>query len=143
MREILFRGKRVEDDRWIEGNLVKTKTGASYILVPSEDLGVNQTSQTISFLVCYSSVGQYTGLKDKSSVKIFEGDVVETPYLDPIFGDMINGVKTVGAIVFESGCYCVYYKDNDRIVSMHSLDHKLKVIGNIYDNPNLLESEEY
>lgn len=142
MREILFRGKRVENDRWVEGNLVKTKTGASYILVPSEDLDITPTSHMVSFLVCYSSVGQYTGLTDKNSVKIFEGDVVRNGYSSNL-GEFWNFGNVV--YVVNDGCFEICNTEErylKRLTQSQIVLRNIEVVGNIHDNPNLLESEE-
>lgn len=70
---------------------------------------------------------QYTGLKDKNGVKIFEKDIVESNwgYRFPIF--------------YEDGCYKTDSEDFEVINENQINYYSLKVIGNIYENPNLLE----
>lgn len=78
------------------------------------------------------TLGQFTGLKDCNGVDSFGGDI-----LNDI---MINGSITRGKIIFENGCFMV-----EQIGAEHQTDyshnhiHKTKIIGNIYENPELLK----
>ena len=64
MREILFRGKRVDNGEWVYGDLSQHKTGKKFIKCGSA---------IHSYEVIPKSIGQYTGLTDKNAKKIFEG----------------------------------------------------------------------
>ena len=120
MREILFRGRRKKGDkRWIEGYL--TYGYADYVGI------VNRCCAGTSFEVVPETVGQYTGLTDKNGVKIFEGDI-------------LSASKRNGVVVWHDDCggYCVKHGFNGRSIILVMNDFDVEVIGNIYDNPELL-----
>ena len=128
MREILFRGKRKQDGMWCHGDLVWLKDGDT------------QMPHIYYFGEVYpASIGQYTGLTDKNGNKIFEGDIVE-------FTDKYIHKKGRAKIVFEafkwkySGCY---YGGNPIVwLCIDDSSIEFEVIGNIHDNPELLEIEK-
>lgn len=132
MREILFRGKRVDNGEWTEGYLFKQWNRTFLLWGMTGDIP-NMTE------VIPETVGQFTGLTDKNGKKIFEGDIVE-------FTDIYTGENGRAKIVFEdfkwkySGCYY----DGNPIVWLGIYDKSIEfeIIGNIYDNPELLEVEE-
>lgn len=120
MREILFRGKREDNGNWIQGSLFTRINDAYIIPLPT----ITSKSK-----VDPDTVGQFTGLTDKNGKKIFEGDIVDA--LD-IFGHwdgsgIVNWNETFnGWYMGKSSMYC------DRIATY-------EVIGNIHDNPELIE----
>lgn len=125
MREILFRGKRIDNGKWVEGYL-------RFIYVDNPKKASIYDSKTVrNYDVDYETVGQYTGLKDKNGVKIFERDIVigkkgyaGSPYY-PIWEQRF-------AVKYEYGCY--------RELCDTSY-YEFEVIGNIHDNPELLEAQ--
>lgn len=153
MREILFRGKRVENGEWIYG----------YPLVDTADCSLkaegkcscpHDGSWAEMFFweddfheyeleeVDSSTIGQYTGLTDKNGKKIFEGDIVEA--IDYIGGIRFVGDKQTYVIKFIHGGFSAGHnrplKDfvYGPIIDSHPL-YEIEVIGNIHDNPELLE----
>lgn len=70
MREILFRGKRIDNGEWVEGWYIQTNTGEHRIANIAEN-GLPEL-----YPIDYVSIGQFTGLYDKNGKRIFEGDVL-------------------------------------------------------------------
>lgn len=128
MREILFRGKRLDSNEWIEGLIFYiSKTSAQIINFDYDKIWTD-----------LKTIGQYTGLTDKNGIKIFEGDIVEFLYDDLMICGKVFYSESETAFV-------VYYELSNQRLFIHSktLGHcdSVKVIGNIYDNPELLEVE--
>lgn len=125
MREILFRGKF--GNEWKYGFLSIEPKG----LVIKEPYK-NESSNV--WHIDADTVGQYTGLTDKNGTKIFEGDIVK-------YGDTVHNV------VFEqrngTAYFGLVYSTLETLSFGYYQDLKqIEVIGNIYDNPELLEDEE-
>lgn len=122
MREILFRGKRLDNGEWLEGDLVHSvyKIGDTCVGTYGRSFGVHQ--------VATSTVGQYTGLMDKNGKRIWEGDVVK------IKGDGVY-------LCVWSECNLEFSLTNVKeSFGMGYLPmYNAKVIGNIHDNQELLE----
>lgn len=129
MREILFRGKRLDNGEWVEGNLFVSDTdGRTYILAGSRIV-------TIDWEVDQSTVGQYTGMKDKNGKRIFDGDILRSCY-DNLYPDdgSIEVVKwLLNGWHIQQGEYPPDAMDGDGVMPYS------EVIGNIHDNPELLE----
>lgn len=127
MREMLFRGKRLDNGEWVEGNLfapdeVKHRKAPTEILV-----GTNIVR--ISWEVDPATVGQYIGLKDKNGKRIFEGDIV----------DILTENEEIGVVEYEDGGFLV--SADGFCVDFHANINgtDLDVIGNKWDNPELME----
>lgn len=131
MREILFRGKRVDNGEWVYGMLCNVfKDGELELELAIQ---VSDVFEMFAYPVIPETVGQYTGLDDKNGVKIFEGDVLHDS------GHMLNGV-----VEYYTECGGWWYWDKDRFGTSLEFDDfdELAVIGNIYDNPELMEVTE-
>jgi uncharacterized phage protein (TIGR01671 family) len=154
MREILFRGKREDNGEWVYGYYVAAYE-KSYIFTGK--MGLSQVSPAHRLMyrdfaryeVIPETVGQFTGLKDKNGVNIFEGDIVLRIITDS--SGKTNRVKCF--ITFERGCFMItriepcpfkqpgWSFHNDYKV-LTEYEGYFEVIGNIHDNRDLLEQDK-
>ena len=145
MREILFRGKRVNNGKWVEGNY------EWYHNPPKHLISTPYTGETNG--VIPETVGQFTGLTDKNGKRIFEGDILQGyqyPYLSE------GHFNYYAEVIYFENCpaFGLYTFKNPNLhfvkgISSGNTDfiedwerENWEVIGNIYDNPELLEDEE-
>lgn len=122
MREIKFRGKRVDNGEWIYG-VPTTKFGDERILVDGCLLFHDHA-------VVPESIGQYTGLKDNNGKKIYEGDILKL--IDDVVFVFFNTATACFDIQYGGG-------DCESLYSNIEADIKMEVIGKIHDNPDLLK----
>lgn len=121
MREILFRGKRVDNGEWTEGYLFKSWNKVFLLW------GMTGDSPNMEEVIP-ETVGQYTGLCDKNGNKIFEGDI------------LLKGFEKVLVKWNANQCRWGIYSNNYEICGFNeSTQGYFEVIGNIYDNSELLE----
>lgn len=133
MREILFRGKQVDNGEWIEGFYAKSGDRA-FILIDNDfavGYGIKKEVYTVV---------QFTGLTDKNGTKIFEGDICKT-----YFESYTHSWKEVGVVIEFCGAYGIESADGKHFrafinESVYTRSHE--VVGNIHDNPELLEVKE-
>lgn len=128
MREIIFRGKSVDDGKWKEGYFCPCCFGhfpCSPAIVSKDEIekGCWRPEE-----VDPKTIGQYTGLKDKNGKRIFEGDILE--------------VCMTGKVVieFDDGIFGAHFEEYGLLPLRRSLFGEGGIIiGNIHDNPELLE----
>lgn len=133
-REILFRGKCRYTGKWVEGfycggNERKTLSPCIFVYLPDRQSYDCQE-------IIPDTVGQFTGLKDIHGVKVFEGDIIKQ-YEKTQFGDPVSDF---GLVKWDNK-ECMLFRTStrigkDRLVTSRDI---YEVIGNIYDNPDLLE----
>ena len=132
MREILFRGKRIDNGEWVEGNLF-VPDKMDFRKPPTEILmGTNIVR--ISYEVDPETVGQYTGLKDKNGKRVFEGDICQHEKTGRTISVSWHG--TMAGYVWSKRIEDSHLFDFGELFRVHD---KYAVIGNIHDNPELLE----
>jgi len=115
MRDIEFRGKRIDSGEWCRGGL--SGTGSAFWIYAAGN----------AILVSPETVGQYTGLIDKNGKKIFEGDIAS------FGGDKYR-------IIFDDACFWINsVLDAGYSMELHTLlgQGDIEVIGNIHDSPAL------
>ncbi len=141
MRETEFRGKPFESDEWLYSTGIDITDGGKEVKLVYGD---EETSDTW-YYVRPETVGQYTGLKDKNGVKIYEGDIVDIDtysYQEPEFSGrfkvIYNEVK--GMWLF------VDLEDENNEYTFENINAyyitEIEIIGNIYDNPELLKESD-
>lgn len=119
MREILFRGKRIDNGAWVEGAYFPDKDGNALICTNIiAGTPIDESAMCITWSVDPATIGQFTGLTDKNGKKIFEGDIIR-----------FDGEEFV--VVWS-------WIAADPILSG---EMTTEVIGNIYDNPELQERD--
>lgn len=126
MREIKFRGKTTKG-KWLYGDFIH-QDKFNYAMIKQDNYKACVDEDT---------VGQYTGLKDKNGVEIYEGDIVNC--YDRNF--IVEFRKERGGFfpfACGDGCGCC----EDEVISSYGLETSAKVIGNIYDNPELLKESD-
>ena len=126
MREILFRGKRTDNGEWVEGLVARynPKFDCANIVDGFESLVPVKTE----------TVGQYTGLTDENGQKIFEGDIVK--------GDREYFTYThpYGRVIYDGGQFLIAFDDVlEDIECFGAWANAVEIIGNIHDNPELVE----
>ena len=161
-REIIFRGKRIDNGEWVEGDLISNAftrvadgSKCCYILdykkIDYQDFG-DVFSMLDEFEVDPETVGQYTGLKDSTGKRIFEGDILEFEDLGEEGYEYKEGFDFINtaSVVFVKGRFELenFWSDNSGVMEEMGNDHDefmsvfygSKIIGNIHDNG--LKSEE-
>lgn len=152
MRETLYRGKRIDNEKWVEGfyfqrtNTLGDVIGAfviddAYPQVANGQFYLRSNIGTENWRIDSETLGQYIGRLDKNQKRIFEGDIVETKYgracvvkwvsfSGHVGWDLIP-VCTIRNLKHDApDRYDIWYPDN------------LRVVGNIFDNPELLKEDE-
>lgn len=139
MIEILFRGKRKDNGEWVEGNYYESKISGCFILVSKikktrkkDGIIVGDTFDV--YEINSETVGLYTGLTDKNGKKIFEGDILQYVYTDGTFLHLV--------VTFIEGSFQTIDDFGFSDLLSDNLCLELKIVGNIYDNPKLLEVKE-
>ena len=141
MREILFRGKRLSDGVVVEGfYLFKTDPllgiKRHFILAQLNNANGILNSECAWFEVDPATVGQYTGLQDKNGTKIFEGDIVRFKRINAVGWT----TERTGQVLFDFSGIPTFFVLATTGDAWEFYDvEEIEIIGNIHDNPELLE----
>ena len=127
MRDILFRGKRLDNGAWVYGSLLQVECEDGSIVTAIFDRKDSGGDAEVH----PSTVGQYTGLTDKNGERIFEGDVLTVDGEDGFFGLEFQ----------EDTARFVMYGDSIVVDFDNFWSYEVEVMGNIHDNPELLEGD--
>jgi len=149
MREIKFRGKTVDSNKWVCGDLVHNALTAFSRTAPI----AIQESGCYPVEVHPETVGQYTGLCDKKDIEIYEGDIINHPVKSRPYSEHACHSKVILKVVWSNGKFkdgstgngepefTGEFINNDKHNSWGydwSIFYDCEIIGNIYDNPELI-----
>jgi uncharacterized phage protein (TIGR01671 family) len=131
MREILFRGKRVDNGEWVQGYPCR------YGWIGKEKDYIIPDYASVLYIaeIDPETIGQYTGLTDKYYKKIFEGDIVIFDYID--YEDERGVVQWDSDIAKFIITFSTFTIDFDNVYG-----RELEIVGNVYDNPEVMEKIE-
>lgn len=140
MREILFRAKRIDNSEWVSGYYVYDYAHNAHFIFKNQLVCPNCINdRRIDYSVCDYEIDpdtlcQYNGLTDKNGKRIWENDIVR------IENSMDEGI---GNIEFYGGMWYVDGEPSNSLYDIVEYDDaaEVEVIGNIFDNPELLKGE--
>ena len=134
MREILFRGKRIDSGEWIYGDVIQFPMHGIVRII--EQNSNNGESYGDSEIDC-DTLGQYTGLTDKNGTKVFEGDILKIihKYQSPFDDDTKEYTDiTTDVVFFDNEGLCFSYGKSPFLCVVDNVTAEYEVIGNIYDD---------
>ena len=136
-REILFRGKRIDNGEWVEGN---------YSIMLSGRAAIQPIGRIWAYEVLPTTVGQFTGLLDKNDNKIFEGDIIK--FITGRLLDVRFNRETLQWELTDVGVPDWEVNHLHNTLPLSELEVETcygemtsEIVGNIHDNPELLKEE--
>lgn len=131
MRDILFRGKREDNGKWVRDSETYIRDGDGIWLNDFSEEAGNEVVR-----VERETLGQYTGFRDEYGKEIYEGDIIH--YLDGQCPDKEENWNCLGAVIWDDEVACFYVVGVRSALTFEILSDCV-VVGNIYDNPELWE----
>lgn len=135
MIEILFRGKEMEFGRWIYGSVLYPKFPDYGVSIRIFDKETDRYEYVYQYIYS-NTLGQYTGVNDKTGEKIFEGDIVKV--YDKQDGLDKKYKHFIGVIEREKNCFVIVEDKYTHIRNWENFE--IEIIGNIFENPELLKN---
>ena len=132
MRRIKFRGKDLSTSKWLVGALVPNGTKSAYIAPFGELFHLEEVDS--------DTVGEYTGIYDKNDIEIYEGDIISIEFTEPVYLDEPTKYHQVFVVEYKKGCFCLVGDRTLLFTDCRLEQQKLEVIGNMYDNPDMLST---
>lgn len=133
-REILFRAKRKDNGKWVEGyyRRIPCMRMLEHYIMPR-----NPKNRMEQYAIDPDTLCQYTGLTDKNGNNIWENDIVRRTDL------YVVSEPSVGFIEYdlENTSFLIHWTDKVEYSPTYHWKDRLEVIGNIFDNPDLLEAK--
>lgn len=130
MDKNLFRGKKIDGGEWIRGYYAENSHGSS---------SIQPKGRCLSCMVNPETVGQFTGLTDCLNNAMYEGDLVRA------FDDKkcVFDKFFIGVVTFIGGAFGVewHFTDFQTFMPFRDIGNKIKVVGNVFDNPEMLKCE--
>ena len=142
MREILFKAKQIDNGEWIEGSLIDLDidNGYCYIVQPYKKASILPIIFLITDrmkLVDPETLCQFTGLCDKNGKRIWENDIVFVTDENDCSGQISTGI---GDVIFIEGMWYIDGRPQEGLYDINKV-FQIEVIGNAFDNQELLQEE--
>lgn len=140
MRNVKFRGKATTENgieilpKWVVGSLIIADNGDSFITQWRRQEGTGYMSTT--YQVIPESIGQYTELPDKKGTEVFGGDIVQIDNTEDV-SMWVRGEKAL--IEYVPGRFRIKTESGEKNMMQEDMSSSIEVIGNIFDNPELIE----
>lgn len=134
MRDILFRGKRTDNGKWVRDSETYIRDGDGIWLNDFSEEAGNEVVR-----VERETLGQYTGFRDEYGKEIYEGDIIH--YLDGQCPDKEENWNCLSAVIWDDEVACFYVVGVRSALTFEILSDCV-VVGNIHDNPKVWKKLE-